>query len=100
MLMKRADERDGNFVCRCCDGDIVLARNENGRRVFKCLKPDPNGKEHPELYECLVCRLPKSIWADDGTVCGNCALDFIQGQIQLTKEQIVGMKKWVIAIRV
>lgn len=94
--MQSAD-RDGNFVCRC-GGDILYIKTlENGRRVFRCSEGDD---DHQELLECVICRLPKTIWADDGTICGGCGMKFLKGELTLTEEQKEGIKKWMISVQV
>lgn len=96
-MSKLPDGRDGNFVC-FCGGDIAHVRTlENGRRVFKCGNGDI---PHEELMECIVCHLPKTIWADDGTICGGCGMKFLTGELVLTEDQIKGMEKWKITIRI
>jgi len=95
--MELTDERDPNFVCMC-GGNLVHIRTEgNGRRVFKCDKG--NDTIHQELSECVICHLPKSIWADDGTICANCGLDFLSGNLKLTNEQKADIEKWKVTIR-
>ena len=95
--MQLFDGRDGNFVCRC-GGDILPIRTlENGRKVFKC---NGNGDDHSELLECVLCNLPKTIWADDGTICGGCGLRFLSGELWLTEEQKEGINKWMVIVRV
>ncbi|OGF82827.1 hypothetical protein A3B18_00220 [Candidatus Giovannonibacteria bacterium RIFCSPLOWO2_01_FULL_46_13] len=95
--MQLDDGRDGNFVC-FCGGDLHHTRTlENGRKVFKCNK---GGEDHQELLECVICGLPKTIWADDGTICGGCGMKFLSGELELTEEQKAGIMKWSVATRV
>ena len=97
--MQLPDGREGDFVCRC-GGDILHTRTlENGRKVFKCNNKNDD-KNHQELLECVICHLPKTIWADDGTICGGCGLGFFAGELTLTEEQREGIKKWEVIIRV
>ena len=80
-----------------CGGDILDIRTlENGRKVFKCNKGNDEG--HQELLECVICHLPKTIWADYGTICGGCGLRFLAGELTLTEEQKAGIKKWTVTV--
>lgn len=85
---------DGNFVCGGCGGVLVEVRRQlDGRRVFNCARCHEN-----ECLECTVCHYPRSIWADDGGVCGVCALEVIEKRRELTREQTEGIKKWTVTI--
>jgi hypothetical protein len=95
-LTQLSDGRDKNFVC-ACGGDIVHVWTlEGGRKLFKCYGHDD--KEHRDFLECIICHLPKTIWADDGTICANCGLKFLSGELELTKEQEEGIRKWIVSI--
>lgn len=75
--------------CRACSELIVpISKNPTGLAHFKC--------KCTEWDECAVCHRPRTIWADDGTVCGMCALDGASGKKKLTKEQIDGVSKWTV----
>ncbi len=90
----KIEKRDPNFVCRVCFGDIVLVREENGRKVYQCSTCQAGG----DIYECIICHKPRTIWADDGNVCGLCFFDWQEGKIQLTEEQITSIRKWIVTI--
>lgn len=95
--MKNPVGKDKNFICRC-GGDILLVKTlENGRKVFACSEY-LNGKDrdHQKLFECVICHLPKTIWADDGTICDGCGLKFLEGELALIEEQKAGIRKWMI----
>ncbi|MDD5430908.1 MAG: hypothetical protein PHP03_01665 [Candidatus Pacebacteria bacterium] len=90
------DTRDLYFVCGGCGGNLVVVDTlPDGRKVYNC---DKCGKN--KLFECVVCHKPKSIWADDGEVCGGCALQAMSGEIKLTKKQVDGINKWAVEIPV
>jgi len=86
--------RDGNFVCRRCDGNLVeVKRIDGGRVVYNCDRCHDN-----ECQECTVCHFPRAIWADDGDICGLCAMRCMHGEIRLTEKQAAGIKKWMVII--
>ncbi len=96
--MQSSDGRDRKFVC-VCGGDILHIRSlENGRKIYKCNKG--NDERHTELLACVVCSLPKTVWADDGDVCASCGLMFLNKEITLTPEQIAGMEKWMVILKI
>ena len=80
---------DWNFNCRCGGNLIEVKKLENGRRVFNCDKCKNN-----ECLECSICHNPRGIWADDGLICGLCALDWLSGKIIFSKEQGAGILEW------
>jgi len=85
---------DRNFLCRRCNGILVEVRkNSEMRSVFNCQTCNQN-----ELFECTVCHMPRSIWSDDGDVCGLCALDMIEGKREPTKVQLKGIAKWMVRL--
>lgn len=87
-----------NFICMC-GGTILHVRTlENGRKVFKCNR----GTDwiHQELFECVICHMPRIIWADDGTICGCCGIKFLSGELMLTDEQKKSIEKWKIIVRI
>jgi len=85
---------DPNFICRRCNGILVEVRKDSAMRsVFNCQSCNQN-----ELTECTVCHMPRSIWADDGDVCGLCALDMIEGRREPTRDQLKGMAKWMVKL--
>lgn len=85
---------DGNFVCGGCGGIMVKVRRQpDGRKVFNCEKCHNN-----ECLECTVCHYPRSIWADDGNVCGVCALDMMEGKRELTQAHMDDIKKWTVKV--
>jgi len=81
--------RDPNYVCAGCLGDLVVVGESDGRKDYNCKKCGQN-----RLRECTVCHLPRSVWGDDGNICGGCTLDAMAGKITLNAEQIAGIKKW------
>jgi hypothetical protein len=90
------DIRDQNFVCGGCCGDIVeVGKQKNGRKIFNCSKCNKN-----ELLECAVCNLPKSMWADNGTVCFGCYIDYSEGSATLSREQEEAIAEWVVIVPV
>lgn len=85
---------DRNFICGGCGGIIVqVGKRPDGRRVFNCSQCHAN-----EMLECTNCHFPRSIWADDGELCGVCVLDAMAGKRELTKKHLEGIKKWTIII--
>lgn len=90
--------RDPKFICICGDTIVHTRTQKDGRRVFKCDKG--TDEFHAKLLECTVCHFPRSIWADDGNICGNCCVAAMEGKIQLTPEQVEGINKWRVTVRV
>ena len=84
---------DSRLICGACCGDMKVVDERNGRKVFNCEKCHKN-----EMLECTICHLPKSIWADDGSVCGLCAFQTLNGKIDLTPQQIKGINRWIVHI--
>ncbi len=92
------DGRDLYFVCKC-GGDIVHTKTlDSGRKVYQCSCNNPicNG----EMLACVICHLPKTIWADDGDICAGCGLRFLNREITLTPEHIAGMERWMIILKI
>lgn len=87
------DERNLDYVCRVCSGNLIVVREENGRKVYTC--DTCHGGEIPE---CTICHKPRSIWADDGDICGLCAIEYLRGNLSLTPEQIAGIEKYRVVI--
>lgn len=87
---------DLNFICRRCGEILVEVRKlENGRRVFNC-----GGCRDNECMECVICHNPRGIWADNGTICGGCALDGMEGRLVLSEEQKAAILKWRIRVSI
>ena len=92
------DNRNPYFVCKC-GGDIVHIKTlDSGRRIFQCSCDNPGCNE--EKPECIICHLPKTIWADDGDICAGCGLKFLNKEITLTDGQIAGMAKWMVILKI
>jgi len=101
-----SEERDLNFVC-LCGGNLVMIREEEttfgdmvieNRKVYKCDKAQP-GDNHEEIYECLACRRPSTIWADDGDICGRCFLDYLKRGDNLGPDDLDEIGKWIVTIK-
>jgi hypothetical protein len=89
------DERDPNYVCFVCGGDIVpIGVTEKGRTTFRC----ENGCQKSLLIECTICHNPRSAWADDGDICTGCAIRSMFGEVNFTPEQQTGINKWKVEI--
>lgn len=87
---------DRNLVCRRCGGTLVEVRKlENGRKVFDCDRCHDN-----ECLECVICRNPRGIWADNGAICGCCALQWMEGKLVLSGEQKAAILEWQVAVKV
>lgn len=89
------EERDPSFICSACNGDVVVIREENGRKIYSC-----NNCRKGEIAECIICHKPRNIWADDGDICGICAMQYLTGKLSLTPEQVAGIMKWRARVRV
>jgi hypothetical protein len=87
------DGRDPNYVCAGCLGDLVAVGDRDGRKDYNCHKCGQN-----QLRECTVCHFPRSIWGDDGDICGNCVIAALEGKIALTPEQIRGINEWAVTV--
>lgn len=90
------DERDRNYVCAGCGGNLVVIaiREENGRKIYNCDSCHKN-----KCLECTMCHKPRSIWADDGDICGLCGLEYLRGNLSFTPAQIASIEKWRVAIQ-
>ena len=93
-------ERDPNFICAICEGDIVVKKTlANSRKIFGCA--NINCKNYnAEILECAICHMPRTIWADDGTICAACCLKWMDGKLLLTSEQIKGIRKWTVEVKI
>lgn len=70
-----SEKRDPNFVCRC-GGNIVYVRTrDDGRKIFQC--ESGLNRFQGELVACIICERPKTIWSDDGNICGGCCVRFM-----------------------
>jgi DNA-directed RNA polymerase subunit RPC12/RpoP len=95
LCVQLPDKRDINYVCAGCGGNLVVIKEENGRKTYNCDRCHKN-----ECLECTICHKPRVIWADDGTICGGCGLKFLAGKLTLTEEQKAGVEKWIVMIQI
>ena len=82
---------DSRLMCGACNGDLQVIDEKNGRKIFNC-----NRCHNNRMLACIICNLPKSIWADDGQICGLCLLKATNGEIELSPKQIEAVNKWII----
>lgn len=81
----------GHFNCWTCRKKLVVIGERKGRKIYGCeTKTCPRRK----LLECTTCHKPREIWADDGDICGLCALAYLEGRLSLTPEQIARIEKY------
>lgn len=91
------------FTC-LCGGKLIKIGEKDGRVFYNC-----DTCKNNELLECTICRNPRSVWADDGEICGLCYLKWMEGTlfptdsrkegvVSFTDEQIAGILKWRIKI--
>lgn len=71
-----------------------VGKTKKGRKLYKCGECD-GGK----IVECAVCQRPKTMWADDGSVCTQCFLDWTKNKIYLSEKEIAGILKWRVVIK-
>jgi len=92
--MGKLQNKNPDFLCGGCNGDIVEVGQRDGRKDFNC-----SGCGKNLLRECVVCHLPRSAWGDNGNVCHICTFRAMTGEIILSKEQIGDISKWMIDVR-
>lgn len=85
-------ERD-YFRCFCGGTLSQVGKTRKGRKLYKCGKCD-GGK----IVECAICQRPKTMWADDGSICTQCFLDWTKKKIYLSEEEIAGIMKWAVIV--
>ena len=86
---------DADFTCAGCGGRLapVGCTISDRRFIYNCDRCGNN-----LCYECTVCHKPRTIWADDGSVCGVCALETMIGRRSLSSAQAAGVRKWMVAV--
>jgi hypothetical protein len=84
---------DSRLICGACLGNLVVVGEKNGQKIFNCDRCHNN-----EMLECMICHLPKSIWADDGKICGLCYFAFTEGKINLTPQELDRINRWKIHV--
>lgn len=84
-----------SFMCQACGGgQLVEVRKEvNGQIVVNCKECNKC-----EMLVCIICKCPRRIWADDGTICMLCHQDYLAGKIKLTSEQLADIMKWAVVL--
>lgn len=87
------DGRDIYYVCVGCGGNLIVIKEENGRKTFNCDRCRAN-----ECPECTICHKPRSVWADDGDICWLCAIKYLEGKLSLTPVQVAGIEKWRVVV--
>lgn len=98
MGRKTIKKRDPNYICGICYGDLVkIDKLENSQRVYAC---NSCGSPNTSILECTVCHLPKTIWADSGTICADCFFKWQSGKIKLSRLQIEGIKEWIVTAEI
>lgn len=84
-------------TCKSATNLISGGTNDDGRTFFVCEKCNGlSGK----ILGCVLCGEPRTIWADDGKICGVCGMEFLIGKRTLTKEQKAELAKWAVTIEV
>ena len=93
--MKNDSEMYFDFICRMCEGKLVVIKEVNGRKIYNC---ENRNCPKRELVECTVCHKPRSIFVDDGNICSLCALAYLEGRLSLTPDQIAGIEKYGVTL--
>lgn len=89
-----AEDFNTNFMCGLCGMRLVEAgRTPEGRIRYNCSACGKN-----ELLGCTVCGFPRAIWADDGKVCGSCAISFMFGEQKLTERDEARCMEWRVMV--
>lgn len=85
---------NNNFICAGCGGELLHTdTQDSGRKVYSC-----NRCQNSKMLECVICDNPRSVWGDDGTICGVCTFEMLNGKRIFTPEQKEKIQKWTVEV--